>query len=116
MAEKKKTARKALAVSLGMRLWLCALGSSLVALVVYGLTLAGYVFPGESAHLFTQWMGMDALAAPVHPIWGAVVKFVGGMSSLSSVAVRLNTLSLLCGALSAGFVCVLVGFFILVTA
>ena len=40
MAEKKKTARKALAVSLGMRLWLCALGSSLVALVVYGLTLA----------------------------------------------------------------------------
>ena len=116
MAEKKKTARKALAVSLGMRLWLCALGSSLVALVVYGLTLAGYVFPGESAHLFTQWMGMDALAAPVHPIWGAVVKFVGGMSSLSSVAVRLNTLSLLCGALSAGFVCVLVGFFILNTA
>ena len=70
MAEKKKTARKALAVSLGMRLWLCALGSSLVALVVYGLTLAGYVFPGESAHLFTQWMGMDALAAPGGPLHG----------------------------------------------
>lgn len=116
MADKKKSVRKAPAVALGARLWLCALGASVVALVVYGLSLANYVFPGESAHLFTQWMGMDALAAPVHPIWGAVVKFVGGMSVLSSVAARLNAISLVCGMLSAGFLCALVGFFVLNTA
>ena len=49
MAEYKSFGEK-----VGMRLWLCALGASLVALVVYALTLAGYVFPGESAHLFTR--------------------------------------------------------------
>lgn len=99
----------------GMRLWLCALGASLVALVVYAFTLAGYVFPGESAHLFTQWAGMDALSEPVHPLWGAVVKAVGGGSFPASMAVRLNLVSLVCGVLSAGFVCYLVGFFVFQT-
>ncbi|MGN0848020.1 MAG: protein O-mannosyl-transferase family, partial [Kiritimatiellia bacterium] len=96
----------------GMRLWLAACGVSLVALVVYALTLAGYVFPGESTHLFTQWMGWDALEAPKNPIWGGVVKFVGGLSFPASVAVRINLVSLVCGVLSAGLICGLVGFFV----
>ncbi len=99
----------------GLRLWLAAIGVSLVALVVYSLTLAGYVFPGESTSLFTQWMGMDALDAPKSPIWGAVVKAVGGMSYPASVAVRMNLVSLVCGVLSAGFLCGLVGFFVRVS-
>ena len=116
MSEKRKSARKVLAVSLGTRLWLCALGSSVVALVVYALTLAGYVFPGESAHLFTQWMGMDALEVPLHPVWGAVIRLVGGSAMSGAVATHLNMVSLACGALSAGLVCALVGFFVLCTA
>ena len=115
MSDEKMTGRKIRqtgAVTLGSRLWFCALGASLVALVVYALTLAGYVFPGESAHLYTQWMGMDALPAPVHPVWGGLVKLVGGMSFASSLAVRLNLISLVCGVLSAGLVCLLVGFFV----
>ena len=107
MADKKE-----LAPAFGIRLGLCMLGVSLVALVVYSLTLAGYVFPGESARLCTQWMGMDALDAPKGPIWGAVVKTVGGLSFPANVAVRINLVSLVCGVLSAGLVCGLVGFFV----
>ena len=107
MADKKN-----LAPSFGIRLGLCVLGVSLVALVVYSLTLAGYVFPGESARLYTQWMGMDALAAPKSPLWGAVVKAAGGLSFPANVAVRINLVSLVCGVLSAGLVCGLVGFFV----
>ncbi len=106
------TKRNDRAEVIGLRLWLAALGVSLVALVVYSLTLAGYVFPGESTRLFTQWMGMDALEVPKSPIWGAIVKMVGGMGFSASVAVRINLVSLVCGVLSAGFVCVLVGFFV----
>ncbi len=97
---------------LGMRLWLCSIGASLVALVIYSLTLAGYVFPGESAHLFTQWMGLDALEAPLHPIWGGIVKAVGGASWPTTMAIRMNLVSLVCGVLSAGLLCGLVGFFV----
>ena len=104
--------RKALSQTFGIRLGLCALGVALVALVVYALTLAPYVFPGESAHLFTQWMGWDALAAPKSPLWGAVARAAGAASFPASVAVRVNLVSLVCGVLSAGLVCALVGFFV----
>lgn len=112
----KQLARKKIRVdSLVGRLWLYALGATLLATLVYGITLVGYVYPGESAHLFTQWMGMDALDLPRHPVWGAVVKAVGGMSFGASVAARLNLVSLVCGALSAGLVCLLVGVFVRLT-
>ncbi len=101
--------------TLGMRLWLGALCASLLAVVVYSLTLAGYVFPGESAHLFTQWLGMDALEAPLHPLWGGVVKSVAGMSFPASMAVRINLVSLVCGVLSAGMLFVLVATFVFQT-
>ena len=104
--------RKVIEKTSCLPLWLCSLGVAFLALVVYSLTLANYVFPGESAHLFTQWMGMDALTSPQSPIWGAVVKAVGGMTFPASVAMRLNLVSLACGVLSAGLVCGLVGFFV----
>ena len=96
----------------GGRLWLCGLGAALAAALVYALTLAGYMFPGESAHLFTQWMGLDALDVPQHPVWGWAVKAVGGV--VAGVT-GLNAFSLACGALSAGLLCVLVGFFVRLT-
>ena len=94
----------------GGMLWLAALGSSLLALLVYGCTLAQYLYPGESAALFTQWMGLESLHLPLHPVWGWIVKSIGGGS-----AVGLNVLGLVCGVLSAGFLCYLVGFFVFQT-
>lgn len=106
-----KSTKKVHVPTTGSRLWLYSIGAALLALLVYSLTLAGYVYPGHSTALFTQWMGMDALEAPTHPIWGSVVKAIGGMSS-SPMASRLNVFSMICGVLSAGLLCQLVGFFV----
>ena len=95
-------------VTLGWSLWLAALGASLVALAVYSLTLAGYMFPDSSTSLATQWMGMDALKVPIHPIWGGLVKAFGG----GAMGLRLNVMSMVCGVLSAGLLCGLVGYFV----
>ena len=81
-----------------------------IAAVVYALTLATYVFPGESARLLVQWTGIDALAFPDYPLWGFFVKLFGGLGALSSVAVRANALSLVCGVISAYLICRLMAF------
>ena len=106
----KATDQKPFGVSPGGRLWLGALGASLLAAIVYGLTFSRYLYPGESAELFTQWMGLETLSLPLHPVWGWIVKAIGGGS-----AVGLNMLGFLCGVLSAGFLCYLVGFFVFQT-
>ena len=113
MADKEQSSKtnetpvsKPFGASAGVRLWLAALGSSLVALLIYGCTLSGYLYPGFSSDLYVQWMGLDALSLPLHPIWGALVKSIGG-GTVSS----LHMFSAVCGALSAGFICYLVGFF-----
>lgn len=92
-----------------LRMWMFAAVAAVVACVVYALTFADYLFPGETAQLFTQWVGMDALDLPLHPIWGWFVKTFAG-TSLSAVGI--NLLSLLCGVVSAGLVCLLVGEFV----
>ena len=102
--------KKPFGMSPGGMLWFAALGSSLLALLVYGCTLAQYLYPGESAALFTQWMGLESLHLPLHPVWGWIAKSIGGGS-----AVGLNVLGLVCGVLSAGFLCYLVGFFVFQT-
>ena len=76
-----------------------------VAAVVYALTLATYVFPGDSARLLVQWVGIDALAFPEFPLWGFFVKLFGGAGALTTVAVRANALSLACGVVSAYLIC-----------
>ena len=98
--------------ALGWRLWLAAIGASLLALCVYSLTVAGYLFPEDATGLATKWMGMDALKEPLHPLWGQLVKVVGTGSFPASMGLRLNLLSLVCGVLSAGLLCGLVGFFV----
>ena len=42
-----------------------ALSVAGVAAIVYALTLANYVFPGDSARLLVQWSGIDTLTFPV---------------------------------------------------
>ena len=98
--------------ALGWRLWIAALGASLVALCIYSLTVAGYLFPEPATSLATKWMGMDALKEPLHPLWGMIVKAVGSGSFPASMGLRLNLLSVACGVLSAGLLCGLVGFFV----
>ena len=109
-AKKAVTELKPFGTSPGWPLWLVSLGASLLALVVYGCTLVGYRYPGESASLYTQWKGFEALSLPLHPVWGWVVSSIGGGS-----ATALNSLGLVCGVLSAGFLCYLVGFFVFQT-
>ena len=108
-ATDKKTVaeQKPFGSSPGWQLWLASLAASLVALAVYGCTLAGYLYPGESASLYTQWTGIEMLSLPIHPVWGWVVSSFSGVSATS-----LNSLGLVCGVLSAGFLCYLVGFFV----
>lgn len=108
--QKPAAEQKPFGASPGVWLWLGALSVSLLALVVYGCTLVRYLYPGESATLFTQWLGLESLPLPLHPIWGWAVKAIGGES-----AVSLNLFGLACGVLSAGFLCYLVGFFVFQT-
>ena len=93
--------------------WIIAGCVGLTALLVYSLTLADYAFPGESAAAITSWTGMDILKSPLHPVWGAFVRFVGGLSFPSSLVVRMNMFSMICGILSAVMVCRLVRAFVL---
>ena len=87
-----------------------ALSVAGVAAVVYALTLANYVFPGDSARLLVQWAGIDVLAFPEYPLWGFFVKLFAGGGDLSSVAFRANALSLVCGVVSAYLICRLMMF------
>ncbi len=96
----------------GLRAWPWALCAAAAALAVYALTLADYIFPGESAHLMAQWNGMDALSFPSHPIWGKFVRVFTGMSFPAAMAVRLNLLSILAGVVSVGLVFWLTAFFV----
>ena len=89
---------------------LSALSVAGIAAVVYALTLANYVFPGDSARLLVQWAGIDALAFPEFPLWGLFVKLFAGAGDLSSVALRTNALSLVCGVVSAYLICRLMAF------
>ncbi len=106
-AKKTVAELKPFGSSPGWQLWLASLGASLLALVVYGCSLADYLYPGESAALFTQWKEIEILSLPIHPVWGWVVSSFTGISATS-----LNSLGLVCGVLSAGFLCYLVGFFV----
>ena len=106
-AKKTVAELKPFGSSPGWQLWLLSLGASLLALAVYGCTLARYLYPGASAALYTQWKGIEILSLPIHPVWGWVVNSLMGSSATS-----LNVLGLVCGALSAGFLCYLVGFFV----
>ena len=96
--------------SFSRKTFFAALAAAGIAAVVYSLTLATYVFPGDSARLLVQWTGIDTLAFPEFPLWGFFVKLFGGAGALTSVAVRANALSLVCGVVSAYLICRLMAF------
>lgn len=87
------------------------LGLGMLALLVYSLTISRGVFPGESAWLIATYTGLEPLEIPAHPIWGAIVKAVGGLNFLSLPS-RLNFISVICSVLSVMLIFRLVYFFI----
>ena len=82
-----------------------------VALVVYGLTLIPYAFPGESACWIALVSGLDVREAPTHPLLYALGQAVSGWH-LFSLPVRLNALAALAGALVVAWVYRVVAFFV----
>jgi tetratricopeptide (TPR) repeat protein len=75
------------------------LSLGVLALLVYSITLAKGVFPGESAWLVATYTGLEPLEIPAHPIWGALVKAVGSLN-VFSLPFRLNFISVICTVLS----------------
>lgn len=74
-------------------------GLGVLAAVVYGLTLARCVYPGESAALMAVYSGIEPLQLPVHPVWGMIVSWLSGLSFLT-LPVRLNLFSAVCSVFS----------------
>lgn len=79
------------------RMWAAGLG--ILAAIVYGLTVAKGVFPGESAQLMAVYSGIEPLNLPLHPVWG---KMVGCLSMIPvfSLPLRLNLFSVCCAVVS----------------
>jgi MFS family permease len=71
------------------------LGITALAAIVYLLTLATGVFPGQSASLMATYTGVEPMVAPIHPVWGAIVGAIGRMGTGGAgAALRLNLFSL----------------------
>lgn len=58
-------------------------GLALTALVLYYATMAGYVFPGESAHLLSIWRGLDFSVETEYPLLGWVAGKFGVSNALA---------------------------------
>jgi len=106
------TSKKMAQGSEGLKGFAVPLLVSAIAFVVYLFTFADYIFPGESAQLFAQWAGHDALTFPSYPVWGWLVAKLAAGSFPASMALRVNLLSLLSGVFSAGVLSYLVGWFV----
>lgn len=96
----------------GYGLLVATLGTMLGAAVVYALSLVDYIFPGESAHLMTQWSGMTSLQLPLHPMWGKLMNCAVHATTPASMAVRVNLISFFSIVFSAGLVCYLTAWFV----
>ena len=83
------------------------LGTMALAALVFFLTLSPGVFPGLSAALIATYTGIEPQIAPAHPLWGALVEWIGGLAA-NSLAYRLNAFSALCGIACTGLLYLLV--------
>ena len=82
-----------------------------LAALVYGLTLSTGAFPGESAKLMSVYSGVEPLALPVHPVWGAIATWLSSLSFFT-LPVRMNLLSAVCSVFSAMLLCRLMIFLV----
>lgn len=74
-----------------------------ISFVVYLITLSRHAFPGESARLIVQHLGIDPFPPMSHFLWTACVRVLAAIPIFDVVA-RLNLFSALCGATSVWLV------------
>lgn len=84
------------------------------ALALYVLTLTTYAFPGESSSWIAWAAGLDSREVPTHSILIAVGNWVSGLPFLT-LAIRMNLLSAIAGALIVSSVYKMVWFFVFET-
>ena len=62
-----------------VRIWDWAVGAALAALaaLVYFLSMATYVYPGESAHLQVVWRGLDVASSTPYPLMAIFARPLG---------------------------------------
>ena len=90
---------------------LLAVACGTVAFLVYLLTLAPGVYPGQSAQLMAVCTGVEPMVAPAHPLWTPIISWLSQGSWLA-LPVRLNLFSAVCGALSVMLLYRLVSFLV----
>jgi len=81
----------------------------LAALALYGVTLLTYAFPGDSANWMAIAAGVDVRDVPSHPVFTLLGKWLS-LCPVGPLALRLNALAALAGALTLGWVYKLVWF------
>jgi len=81
------------------------------ALALYGWTMVTYAFPGNSAAWIAWAAGLDVREVPARPLLTALGRAAAGLPWFS-LAVRLNLLAVLAGALAVGWVYKLVWFLV----
>jgi tetratricopeptide (TPR) repeat protein len=85
----------------------------LAALSLYGATAVSCAFPGASASWIAWAAGLDVREAPSHPLLMALGRWVSGLPSWEgALALRLNLLAAVAGALTVGWVYKVVWFFV----
>lgn len=72
--------------------------AAVVALVVYAMTLSRGAFPGESAYLLCERMGLSPQMSPGHPLYYLLSGLLSYGSVVGAIS-RLNWMSAVCGAL-----------------
>ena len=73
-----------------------------VAALIYFVSLAGYAFPGESAHLMALWSGLDTAAQPQYPLMAVFARWLGGGNLIAPV----------CGVVAVVLTYLLTSFFV----
>ena len=84
---------------------------TVAALALYGLTIITYAFPGSSATWMAWVSGVDVREVPSHPLLMLLGHWVSGLHGVS-LALRLNLLSAMAGALLIGWVYKVVWFLV----
>ena len=84
---------------------------SLAALILYGWTAVAYAFPGVSAAWIAWTAGLDVREVPTRPVLTLLGQCVAGVPCFP-LALRLNVLAAVAGALAVGLVYKIIWFII----
>lgn len=81
------------------------------ALAFFGVTAVRYAFPGENAAWIAWTAGLDVREVPTHPLLTLLGQWVAGLPC-SSLALRLNALAAVAGALTVAWAYKIVWFLV----